>query len=142
MTLFSLLFYLYSYGCNVMFCVSSVSSLLFSRAYRFFSRVAAESAVLGICRFLRRSCVFRCGRCFRVGWGNAHEIHSAVNIGSAACASIRARGRVMLTKYPCRAFRRPLSAACQVFPAVINRRLSWFWRSEKIPLRSCRAVWL
>ena len=69
-TLFSLLFYLYSYGCNVMFCVSPVSPLLFSRAYRFFSRVAAESAVWGICRFLRRGCVFRRGWCFCLGWYN------------------------------------------------------------------------
>ncbi len=87
-TLFLLLFYLYSYGCNVMFCVSPVSPLLFSRAYRFFSRVAAESAVWGICRFLRRGCVFRRGWCFCLCWYNWKvETPSVMLLGRLPCVS-------------------------------------------------------
>lgn len=71
-----------------MFCVSPVSPLLFSRAYRFFSRVAAESAVWGICRFLRRGCVFRRGWCFCLCWYNWKvETPSVMLLGRLPCVS-------------------------------------------------------
>ena len=57
----------------------------FSRAHiGFFSRVAAESAVFGVCRFLRCSCVFRRGRCFCV-------VRYGVLLAAVICATICAK---------------------------------------------------
>ena len=89
---------------NVKFC-GNHGNHYFSRAHiGFFSRAAAESAVFGICRFLRRGCVFRRGRCFCMGWYDwKAETPSVMLIGRLPCVL----GCLDVGKAAC-CFRRPL----------------------------------